>query len=106
MEVIDSAAVRELRTALSVDHLVRSGKADLARNAVAVVSCAAARTDPELLESIVKDLRPLVRDVVVIPFDPDIRSGGALEYGSLAHPTRQALLLACASLIDSLTLTD
>jgi MinD-like ATPase involved in chromosome partitioning or flagellar assembly len=89
-----------------LDHLVRSCRADLAANAVAVVSCADPRTDPALLQQIVEAYRWKVRDVVVIPHDPYVRSGSRIEYDRLAPATRRAWLLGCTSIIDSLTLSD
>ncbi|MEV4346291.1 cobalamin biosynthesis protein CobQ [Actinoplanes sp. NPDC049596] len=89
-----------------LDHLRRSGHQKLAANAVAVVSCADPRTDPELLRQITERYREVVRDVVVIPHDPYVRSGGRIEYDHLAVATRRAWLLACTSIIDSLGLAD
>jgi MinD-like ATPase involved in chromosome partitioning or flagellar assembly len=89
-----------------LDHLVQSGHRDLVANAVAVVSCADLQTDPELFASIVERYRAVVRDVVVIPYDPYVRSGGRIEYDRLAVATRRAWLLACTSIIDSLSLRD
>ena len=89
-----------------LDHLSRSGYAELASNAVAVISCADPKTDPKLLAEITERYRAVVRDVVVIPYDPYVRSGGRIEYGDLADETRRAWLLACTSIIDSLGIRD
>jgi MinD-like ATPase involved in chromosome partitioning or flagellar assembly len=89
-----------------LDHLRQSGRADLAANAVAVVSCADPKTDQHLLEDIVERYRAVVRDVVVIPHDPYVRSGGRIEYDALAVVTRRAWLMACTSIIDSLGIRD
>lgn len=89
-----------------LDHLARSGYAELAANAVAVVSCADPRTDQKLLADIVERYRAVVREVVVIPFDPYVRSGGRIEYHNLDDATRRAWLLACTSIIDSLGIRD
>ncbi|WP_232233977.1 MinD/ParA family ATP-binding protein [Micromonospora chokoriensis] len=89
-----------------LDHLVRTGRADLVQNAVAVVSCADPKPDPELLTEIVERYREVVRDVAVIPYDGLIRAGGRIEYDQLAVETRRAWLMACSSIIDSLALGD
>ncbi|MEV4759514.1 cobalamin biosynthesis protein CobQ [Micromonospora sp. NPDC049559] len=89
-----------------LDHLGRSGFAELAANAVAVVSCADPKTDARLLDEIVERYRAVVRDVVIIPFDAYVRSGGRIEYDSLADATRRAWLMACTSIIDSLGIRD
>ncbi|WP_326557712.1 MinD/ParA family ATP-binding protein [Micromonospora sp. NBC_01796] len=89
-----------------LDHLIRTGRADLAENAVAVVSCADPKPDTELLDEIVERYRKVVRDVVVIPYDRLIRSGGRIEFDALAIPTRRAWLMACSSIVDSLAIRD
>ncbi|WP_329100500.1 cobalamin biosynthesis protein CobQ [Micromonospora sp. NBC_01699] len=89
-----------------LDHLIRTGRGDLAENAVAVVSCADPKPDTELLDEIVERYRRVVRDVVVIPYDRLIRSGGRIEFDALALPTRRAWLMACSSIIDSLAIRD
>ncbi|PYC66920.1 hypothetical protein C7C45_23190 [Micromonospora arborensis] len=89
-----------------LDHLIRTGRADLAKNAVAVVSCADPKPDTALLDDIVERYRQVVRDVAVIPYDQLVRSGGRIEYDQLALPTRRAWLMACSSIIDSLGIRD
>ncbi|MGC4747310.1 MinD/ParA family ATP-binding protein [Micromonospora sp. DT201] len=89
-----------------LDHLIRTGRADLAKNAVAVVSCADPKPDTALLDDIVERYRQVVRDVAVIPYDRLVRSGGRIEYDQLALPTRRAWLMACSSIIDSLGIRD
>ncbi|MFI6078695.1 MinD/ParA family protein [Actinoplanes sp. NPDC051343] len=89
-----------------LDHLVQSGHRDLVTNAVAVISCADSQTDPQLFASIVERYQAVVRDVVVIPHDPYIRSGGRIEYDHLGVETRRAWVLACTSIIDSLSIRN
>ena len=50
-----------------LDHLIRIGRADLAANAVAIVSCADPHTDPALLEEISARYRQVVRTVEMPP---------------------------------------
>jgi MinD-like ATPase involved in chromosome partitioning or flagellar assembly len=89
-----------------LDHLVRTGRADLARNAVAIISCADPKPDPQLLHDIIERYGAVVRDVAVIPYDRLIRSGGRIEFDALAVQTRRAWLMACSSIIDSLAIRD
>ncbi|MEU4339278.1 cobalamin biosynthesis protein CobQ [Micromonospora lupini] len=89
-----------------LDHLNRTGRPDLTKNAVAVISCAEPQPDPQLLDEIVDRYRQVVRDVTIIPHDNLIRSGGRIELDALETPTRRAWLLACSSIIDSLALAD
>jgi MinD-like ATPase involved in chromosome partitioning or flagellar assembly len=85
-----------------LDHVVRTGRPDLAANAVAIVSCADPVTDQGLLTEIVTHYRQVVREVVVIPFDPIIRAGGRISYDAVGLRTRRAWRLACAAIVDSL----
>ncbi|OKI58192.1 hypothetical protein A6A27_30145 [Micromonospora sp. CB01531] len=89
-----------------LDHLIRTNRSDLVENAVAIVSCADPKPDPQLLNDIIERYRPVVRDVVVIPFDRLIRSGGRIELDALDIQTRRAWLMACSSIIDSLAIRD
>ncbi|MEV4757844.1 cobalamin biosynthesis protein CobQ [Micromonospora sp. NPDC049559] len=89
-----------------LDHLIRTGRADLAGNAVAIVSCADPKPDAALLDDIVERYRQVVRDVAVIPYDGAIRSGGRIEYDRLTPATRRAWLMACSSIVDSLVIRD
>ncbi|WP_436535637.1 MinD/ParA family ATP-binding protein [Actinoplanes sp. HUAS TT8] len=89
-----------------LNHLIRSGHEKLAANAVAVISCADPKTDAALLDDIAGRYRAIVREVVVIPHDPYIRSGGRMAYDALADSTRRAWLLACTAVVDSLSIRD
>jgi MinD-like ATPase involved in chromosome partitioning or flagellar assembly len=85
-----------------LDHLRAVGGQMLVQHAVAVVTCADPRVDQRLLAQIVDTYRQVVRQVVVIPFDPAIAPGTRISYRDLAEPTRQAYLAASVAVIDSL----
>ena len=85
-----------------LDHLIRIGRADLAANAVAIVSCADPHTDPALLEEISARYRQVVRTVEMIPFDPLVRSGGRISFEQLSVATRRAWLMASKAIVDAL----
>lgn len=89
-----------------LNHLIRSGQRDLASNAVAIISCADAKTDSHLLDDIVARYRNMVREVVVIPHDPYIRSGGRIQYDLMADATRRAWVLGSRAIVDSLAERD
>ncbi|MFY0409772.1 MinD/ParA family ATP-binding protein, partial [Solicola sp. PLA-1-18] len=69
--------------------------ADLARNAVAIVSQRTSGKDPNMAR-IVADLGPLVRTVVTIPHDPALYSG-IINFDALRPDTQRAWLRAGAA---------
>src|SRR5699024_4510423 len=69
--------------------------ADLARNAVTVVSQRTPKKDPTMTR-IVKDFAPLVREVATIPHDPGLYSG-IIDFDALRRPTQRAWLAAAAA---------
>ncbi|SCL12969.1 MinD-like ATPase involved in chromosome partitioning or flagellar assembly [Micromonospora nigra] len=84
-------------------HLARLGRTDLVRGAVAVVSCADPKVDHGLLTAIVERYREVVREVVVLPFDPRLSAGDRVTYRDLGEPLRRALLMAAVAVVDALS---
>lgn len=74
--------------------------ADLARNAVAVISQRTPGNDPHL-QRIVRDFAPLVRTVVTIPHDPALHSG-VIRFDALRPATQRAWLSAAAAIAEAL----
>jgi hypothetical protein len=74
--------------------------AELARNAVAVISQRTPGNDPNL-KRIVDGFRPLVRAVVTVPHEPALHSG-AIRYDALRPATQRAWLAAAASVAEAL----
>ncbi len=74
--------------------------ADLARNAVAVISQRTPGNDASL-KRIVDGFTPLVRTVVTIPHDPALYSG-VIRYDALRPGTQRAWLSAAAAVADAL----
>jgi MinD-like ATPase involved in chromosome partitioning or flagellar assembly len=89
-----------------LDHLEAVGARMLVKRAVAVVTCADPQVDHQLLARIVETYREIVRDVVVIPFDPRIQPGTRISYQDLAVGTRRAYLAAAVAVIDSLAAAE
>jgi MinD-like ATPase involved in chromosome partitioning or flagellar assembly len=85
-----------------LDHLHAVGARVLVQHAIAVVTCADPRVDRRLLAEIVETYGQVVRQVVVIPFDPAIASGTPITYRYLAARTRRAYLATSVAVIDSL----
>lgn len=74
--------------------------AELAANAVVVVS-ERQEGEARLSQETAKKFRPYVRDVVVVPFDPALKSG-QIRFGALKRPTRRAWLRAAAAVARGL----
>lgn len=84
-------------------HLARLGRTDLARGAVAVVSCADPKVDHGLLTAIVERYREVVREVVVLPFDARLSAGDRVTYRDLGAPLRRSLLMTAVAVVDALS---
>ncbi len=74
--------------------------ADLARNAVAIISQRTPGKDPRM-RRIVRDFAPLVRTVVTIPHDPALYSG-VIRFDALRSATQRAWLAAGAAVAEGL----
>jgi MinD-like ATPase involved in chromosome partitioning or flagellar assembly len=74
--------------------------ADLARNAVAVISQRTPGRDPNL-RRIARGFEPLVRAVVTIPHDPALYTG-VIRFDALRAVTQRAWLSAAAAVAESL----
>jgi MinD-like ATPase involved in chromosome partitioning or flagellar assembly len=86
-----------------LDHLERTGRADLARRAVTVLSASEPQVPPKARAEIVEHFTARTRAVVEIPYDPTIASGERLDFSTVARNTRDAWLYACAAIADGLT---
>ena len=74
--------------------------AELARNAVAIISQRTPGNDPHM-RRIVRDFAPLVRTVVIIPHDPGLYSG-VIRFDALRPATQRAWLAAGAAVAEGL----
>lgn len=74
--------------------------AELAANAVVIVS-ERQQGESKLSQATAEKFRPYVREVVVVPFDPALKSG-QIRYGALRPVTRRAWLRAAAAVARGL----
>lgn len=74
--------------------------AELAANAVVIVS-ERQQGESKLSQTTAEKFRPYVREVVVVPFDPALKSG-QIRYGALRPVTRRAWLRAAAAVARGL----
>ena len=83
------------RLTLTAVSRVSERGAELARNAVVIVSEAEAK-DTSIANAYAEDFRPYVRDVVVVPFDPALKNG-VIRHDALRSNTQRAWLAAAAA---------
>jgi MinD-like ATPase involved in chromosome partitioning or flagellar assembly len=89
-----------------LDHLAQTGREDLARNAVTVLSAADPTTDKVVREQLVSHFVTRTRAVVEIPYDPQLAHGGPIRWSDLAPATRNAWVAAGATVVDALAEHD
>ncbi|BCJ46191.1 hypothetical protein GCM10010168_51400 [Actinoplanes ianthinogenes] len=85
-----------------LDHLESTGRADLARRAVTVLSASEPQVPPKARAEIVEHFTGRTRAVVEIPYDPTIASGERIDFSTVSRSTRDAWLYACAAIADGL----
>ncbi|HXH34142.1 MAG TPA: chromosome partitioning protein ParA [Plantibacter sp.] len=83
------------RLTLTAVSRVSERGAELARNAVVIVSESEAK-DTAIANAYAEDFRPYVRDVVVVPFDPALKNG-VIRHDALRSNTQRAWLAAAAA---------
>ena len=86
----------------TLDILADSGMDDLVRNAVTLISCPSPGPLP-LLDDFVRHFATRTRTVAVVPYDPALEVGSAIEYAELQQDTRTAWLKAAAVMIEPFT---
>jgi MinD-like ATPase involved in chromosome partitioning or flagellar assembly len=85
-----------------LDALEKSGRGELVRNAVTVLSAPAPRVDEQLAHELERAYRSRTRAAVRVPHDPQLEAGTAVEFEQLQATTRAAWLHACAAMAEGL----
>lgn len=85
-----------------LDHLAQTGREDLARNAVTVLSAADPATDKTVRRQLVEHFGARTRAVAEIPYDGELAHGGPIRWSALAPATRNAWILAGATVANAL----
>ncbi|MFI0764768.1 SAV_2336 N-terminal domain-related protein [Streptomyces sp. NPDC021218] len=75
-----------------LDRLAEDGRADLARNAITVISTSHETSRPDPREDPVTEFRARCRDVVVVPYDDHVAAGREIDLARLAPRTFDAYL--------------
>ena len=89
-----------------LDHLAHTGREELARNAVTVLTAADPSTDRTVRAQLLEHFGHRTRSVVEIPYDRELAHGGPIRWTGLAQPTRNAWIRAGATIADALAERD
>jgi MinD-like ATPase involved in chromosome partitioning or flagellar assembly len=85
-----------------LDHLAQTGRAELARNAVTVLTAADPTTDKTVRGQLLEHFSARTRAVIEIPYDTALAHGGPIRWNDLAAPTRHAWIRAGATIANCL----
>jgi MinD-like ATPase involved in chromosome partitioning or flagellar assembly len=89
-----------------LDHLAQTGRDDLAHNAVTVLTAADPSTDKVVRNQLLEHFSARTRSVCEIPYDPELAHGGPIRWTQLAPATRNAWILAGATVVNALAEQD
>lgn len=101
--IVSGGSIDEARLASeTLTWLEANGYGDLVRNAVVALNTATQGTNLVRLEEIEAHFRSRVRDIVRIPYDPQLAAGGAVSYADLRPLTRLAARTLAALVVEGL----
>jgi MinD-like ATPase involved in chromosome partitioning or flagellar assembly len=89
-----------------LDHLAQTGREDLAQNAVTILTAADPSTDKTVRGQLLEHFSARTRAVCEIPYDAELAHGGPIRWNNLAPETRNAWILAGATVVNSLADQD
>ncbi|MBE7186725.1 hypothetical protein [Jatrophihabitans endophyticus] len=89
-----------------LDHLAQTDRADLARNAVTILSAADPTTDTAVRDQLVPHFQARTRAVCEVPYDTELAHGGPIRWAHLAPATRNAWIHAGATIVNCLADDD
>jgi MinD-like ATPase involved in chromosome partitioning or flagellar assembly len=89
-----------------LDHLAQTGREELARDAVTVLTAADPTTDKTVRDQLLGHFHARTRAVVEIPYDPEIAHGGPIRWSRLAPATRNAWIFGGATIVNALAEHD
>ncbi len=89
-----------------LDHLAQTGREKLARNAITVLTAADPTTDKTVRAQLIEHFSARTRAVAEIPYDQQLAHGGPIRWIDLSPRTRNAWILAGATIVDALVEHD
>jgi MinD-like ATPase involved in chromosome partitioning or flagellar assembly len=101
--IVSGGSVDEARLASeTLTWLEANGYGELVRNAVVALNTATQGTNLVKLEEIEAHFKSRVREIVRIPYDPQLAAGSAISYKDLKPLTKNAARELAALVIDGL----
>ncbi|TFD78944.1 MinD/ParA family protein [Cryobacterium psychrophilum] len=101
--IVSGGSVDEARLASeTLTWLEANGYRDLVKNAVVALNTATQGTNLVRLEEIESHFRSRVREIVRIPYDPQLAAGSAVSYADLKPITRLAARTLAALVVEGL----
>lgn len=101
--IVSGGSVDEARLASeTLTWLEANDYGDLVRNAIVALNTATQGTNLVKLDEIEAHFRSRVRDVVRIPYDPELAAGSVVRYRQLKPFTRESARLLAALVMDGL----
>jgi MinD-like ATPase involved in chromosome partitioning or flagellar assembly len=101
--IVSGGSVDEARLASeTLTWLEANGYGDLVRNAVVALNTATQGTNLVKLEEIEAHFRSRVREIVRIPYDPQLAAGSVISYKDLKPMTKDAARELAALVVDGL----
>jgi MinD-like ATPase involved in chromosome partitioning or flagellar assembly len=101
--IVSGGSVDEARLASeTLTWLEANGYGDLVRNAIVALNTATQGTNLVKLEEIESHFRSRVREIVRIPYDPQLAAGSAITYKDLKPFTREAARELAALVLDGI----
>jgi MinD-like ATPase involved in chromosome partitioning or flagellar assembly len=101
--IVSGGSVDEARLASeTLTWLEANGYGDLVRNAIVALNTATQGTNLVKLDEIESHFRSRVRDVVRIPYDPQLAAGSVVSYKDLKPLTKQSARTLAALVVEGL----
>jgi len=101
--IVSGGSVDEARLASeTLTWLEANGYAHLVRNSVVAINTATQGTSLVKLDEIESHFRSRVREIVRIPYDPQLAAGSVIDYKSLRDLTRESARRLAAIVMDGL----
>jgi MinD-like ATPase involved in chromosome partitioning or flagellar assembly len=89
-----------------LDHLLQTGREGLAQHAVTVLTAADPTTDSKVRHELRLHFNARTQDVIEIPYDEHIATGGPIHWALLAEETRRAYTRLGAVVVNALVRRD
>lgn len=101
--IVSGGSVDEARLASeTLTWLEANGFGELVRNAIVALNTATQGTNLVKIDEIEAHFRSRVRDIVRIPYDPQLAAGSAINYSALKPLTRESARELAALVVDGL----